>query len=69
VKRIMMSTCLPRWCGLEHSLRMVHNASSVVSELVRRELTIPTASPRSIDSESVARNNVRGKQSELLAES
>src|ERR1044071_1747894 len=59
VKRIMMSTCLRRWCVLEPSRHMVHNASFVVSELVRRARKIITASPRSIDSESVARDNVR----------
>jgi len=38
---------------------MAHNASFAVSELARLVLKMLTASPPSIDSESVARDNVR----------
>ena len=59
VKLITMWTCLQRWCVPECSPRMDHNESFVVSEHARLVRRIATASPRSIDSASAARNNVR----------
>jgi hypothetical protein len=56
-----MWICLQRWYGPVHNLLMVHNVSFEASEHARLVRKTVTVSPRSIDSESAARNNV-GKQ-------